>query len=185
VTPADVRRAYIRQSVHSDYCGEYACAAFLTLLGRVTTRDDARALFRMAPRRATGGISHGAIVAVLRQLLPFRTLFWHRTLGVSPTRSGQLLLDRLRRTPLPTILTYTAKHRRRPISCVHAVVVVAVGKRIALLDSLALPPTRRALGNATLVPVPNRAGLFEIAGSFYRVDLTARTHLLWWRLPGD
>ena len=136
VTPAAAQRAFIAQSVRSDYCGVYAAAMFLSLHGMSTTRAQAKRLFGVAqaPGPEWTGATRRQIAQVLGERLPasasWRTLEWGDiSAGLDDTRM--------------TLIVARARYRETAIRARHSAVAVGVHRgELRLLDPLGRPPAR-------------------------------------------
>jgi hypothetical protein len=172
-----LRDVFIRQSWRSNYCGVYAAAMFLSLLGIATSRERARSLFGIEdeplPYRGADLSEVGRVVRKHGQLSSAAWRFF-------PSFSFPALMRELtaqdRGERLPTILWFGIIHPRLPLRAWHTAVVTSVNAdRINLLDPLAVKPTGRRAHNVSILPS------LVAVGCRYRIDANVQAAALRWR----
>jgi hypothetical protein len=151
----------------------------LSLLGRPTDREEARALF-CANRRevAYAGASLDDIATVLVGTGVIGAVEWIDFDRLCVERIAKHLRRRRRIGAVPTILSFGIVHPVLKVRARHAAVLLsASSERIELLDPLAPAPADASTAN-TVVVAPR-----QVTGARYRIDGRAMVALLRWRPP--
>ncbi len=174
---------FIRQSWRADFCGIYATAMMLSLLGERTDRARALSIFCL-PRfnSAYEGTLLWQITGVLRKTRRFNTTRWRHFRRFSFANVYRELRSLAELHTLPTLLWFGAVHRYRPIRTNHIAVVMNLEHgRINLLDPLGPPPKPSEKSNVSLFSIRQGDGSYRVAGCAYLVDAGKGSAILRWR----
>ena len=167
---------FIRQSWRSQYCGVYATAMLLSLLGQTTHRHQAKALF-LSNRSATAyeGAYLDDISHVLDRSGVIRCVEWLYFDGLRLERLAKRIHGHGRSLMMPSIISFGIIHPVLRVQARHAAVVLWVSnERIELLDSLAPPPAGSSAAN-TVLTAPH-----QVIGAGYHINARATVALLRW-----
>lgn len=178
-------RFFISQSVRSDYCGVYACAMFLTLIGHYVDRRQARTLFGIvSPRSSFNGVTHDNIASVVSDATPLSGIGWHQRSSATYAILYRMLSRQFSRGGGATIVTFGAVYGPERLRCNHAAVAVGFNQKgIRLLDPLGRNPRGRQWWNVLLRPDQDVSGFNLIKGSFYKVNLAEGAAVFRWKRP--
>lgn len=178
------KKAFIAQSIRSDYCAVYACSMLLTLLGVDAGKQSCMRSFGI---RRNGchfnGVTYSEISRVLQQSLPFVQFGWKFRSHSSFNGIVGLLQSHFSRIGVPTLVVFGAVHERMGVRCRHAAVAISTGRYgIRLLDSLGRMPKDRVKWNVTILSKGNKQGLHLVKGARYLLDPQSQFGILQWQL---
>jgi hypothetical protein len=168
---------FIRQSWRSQYCGAYATAMFLSLLGQTTHRHQAKALFLSnRPTADYGGAYLEDISHVLDRSGAVRCVEWLYFDGLRMERVAKRIHGSVGTLRMPSILSFGIIHPVLKVRARHAAVVLsASAERIELLDSLAPPPVGSSVANTVVTAAQ------QVVGAGYQINARATVALLRWQ----
>jgi len=143
---------FLGQSTRSNYCGVYACAMLMSLLGFSTARAVALAAFRTGTSISDyPGTTLQMISEVLTEKTHVREPRWQVYRHFPTDRIRRALAGHFARTGDPTILCFGARLRAAGLRGRHAVVALGINSSgIRILDPLGSAPSALSFGNAIL-----------------------------------
>jgi hypothetical protein len=160
-----------RQSWSSNYCGVYAAGILLSLLGRQTSREEAKRLFLLShTNRDYLGASLDEVSSALIRARSIRFPRWRffRRLALNDVHRLLVAQDGVTRTP--TLIYFGIVHSRLGSKARHfSVITESAYDRLELLDPLAKP--KGSLSNVSLVETQsNNSSKIQVIGCSYTVN---------------
>jgi hypothetical protein len=172
---------FIKQSSRSNYCGVYSTGMLLSLIGFLTTRRQALALFNLKRSNADyPGASHMTIGNVFAAAAKVRCWRWEFHRGFNFASISRSLREHFRINPHPTLLSFGAIHKNGKWQCTHVAVVTRVTNRtIELLDPLGSRPHMSDRTNVWFCSVEKSKSI-RVIGNSYSVDHQNEVAVLRW-----
>jgi hypothetical protein len=172
---------FIGQSSRSNYCGVYSTGMLLSLLGFLTTRHQALALFNLKRSNPDyPGASHITIGNMFATVTKVKRWRWEFHSQFDLAFVSRSLREHLRISACPTLLSFGAIHKNGEWRCTHVAVVIGATKdMIELLDPLGSRPLMNNRANVGLWAAEWPRSVRVIGGS-YQVDHESEAAVLRW-----
>jgi hypothetical protein len=159
-------RFFIQQSIRSDYCGVYATAMLLSLLGEPISRRRAHKIFGVVPANWMGTSCRG-ITTAIRRVMPAATSTWRHG---RPQGGKSFQGFCAKGGSMPALVSAWCFHRRYRVICGHAFVITGMSEHaVRIVDPLCPPPTTD--WNAAIDTADTELPYLNVQGSAWMVDL--------------